>query len=360
VAATLSPSELFPAPLRRRRPLALSVRGVILAAIGLVVASFQAGPVRAAEPTIYTVQPGDSLNHIALQMGSTVRAIMAANSLNTSYIFGGQSLIIPSMPGEIYSVVPGDTLVELSRRHDTSVASIMRANSLSSTTIFAGQRLSLPSGTAPFPPLAPPLGAAKGHQHVVGRGESATLLAAEHSTSLLAIVAMNNMSSTGVFVGQSLAVPPPCLSDHGSLSVGHPDLIWPSDSANLTGSSFADGHNGVDIGAPSGSPVYAAASGQVAYQGWTDWGYGGVVVLSHSRGWQTLYAHLSDGLATCGEHVSQGELIGFSGSSGNASGPHLHFEALFRGIHVNPLGHTRPRGGAGLSSGWVETVRWPG
>ena len=307
--------------------------------VALVASTLVTNLSSADEPNYYTVRPGDSLNTIAAQTGSTVRAIMASNNLETSLVFYGQRLSIPPLPGEIYSVVPGDTLVELANKHGASVGSIMRANLLSNTTIFAGQRLALPSSTSPFRPSSLSQEGASALPYVVRRGDSAIILAAEHNTNLLALMAMNNLTSTGLFVGQVLDLPPPCLlPTPGSVSGGRLNLAWPSTYTPLASSRFTPGHRGVDIGSPSGSPVYAAEDGQVAYRGWTDWGYGEVVVLSHTRGWQTLYAHLSEGLPNCGDRVRRGDLIGLSGSSGNSSGPHLHFEALYRGKHVNPVG----------------------
>jgi murein DD-endopeptidase MepM/ murein hydrolase activator NlpD len=326
-----------------RNPLSWAGRALIIVVAGLLATSFLTDPALAEEPTFYTVRWGDSLNQIAIQTGSTVKAIMSANNLQGSSIYDGQHLIIPVLPGEIYSVLRGDTLVLLADRHGTSVASIMRANRLATTTIFAGQRLALPSASSPFHPPDAPAWGATGHQHVARRGNSAIMLAAEHGTSLLALMALNNMTSTVVFAGQELTFPPSCATPARHELGGLAELAWPSDHYGITGSLFAPGHRGIDIGSPSGSAVYAASSGHVAYRGWADWGYGVVVVLSHAQGWQTLYAHLSEGLPSCGDHVRQGDIIGFSGSSGNTSGPHLHFETLFRGRHVNPLGHVVSR-----------------
>ena len=75
----------------------------------------------------------------------------------------------------------------------------------------------------------------------------------------------------------------------------------------------------------------------VVYAGWNDWGYGNVVVIDHDGGWQTLYAHLSSFNVGCGQSVYQGDVIGAFGSTGNSSGPHLHFEMLNESYgKVNP------------------------
>lgn len=98
-------------------------------------------------------------------------------------------------------------------------------------------------------------------------------------------------------------------------------------------------HNGVDYAAPSGSEVVASGRGRVRFVGTSDTGYGKLIVISHPDGLKTKYAHLSgfaDGLER-GDFVEQGETIGYVGSSGLATGPHLHFEIITDGTPVNPL-----------------------
>jgi murein DD-endopeptidase MepM/ murein hydrolase activator NlpD len=95
-------------------------------------------------------------------------------------------------------------------------------------------------------------------------------------------------------------------------------------------------HHGVDYGAPYGSPVYAVAEGVVKKAGWMG-GYGKVVIIKHSNGFETLYGHLSSILVKVGERVEQGRMIGRVGSTGLSTGPHLHFEVRKNGKLVNPL-----------------------
>lgn len=84
-------------------------------------------------------------------------------------------------------------------------------------------------------------------------------------------------------------------------------------------------HSGVDLGAPLGSPVLAAFSGRVVSADWMG-GYGNAIVLQHGAGLRSLYAHLSESLVSPGQFIPQGAVIGLSGSTGNSTGPHLHFE----------------------------------
>ena len=95
-------------------------------------------------------------------------------------------------------------------------------------------------------------------------------------------------------------------------------------------------HRGVDWGCPIGTAIFASSGGVVAKAGWGS-GYGYVVYINHPDGRQTRYAHLSRPLVSVGQAVSQGERIALSGNTGISTGPHLHFEILINGVHVNPL-----------------------
>ncbi|NLZ92486.1 MAG: peptidoglycan DD-metalloendopeptidase family protein [Firmicutes bacterium] len=97
-------------------------------------------------------------------------------------------------------------------------------------------------------------------------------------------------------------------------------------------------HRGIDIGVPPGTPVLAADSGTVTYAGWKG-AYGILVIINHGNGYETKYAHNSAVLVTVGQHVQRGQQIARSGSTGNSTGPHLHFEVFRNGSSVNPLSY---------------------
>jgi murein DD-endopeptidase MepM/ murein hydrolase activator NlpD len=101
-------------------------------------------------------------------------------------------------------------------------------------------------------------------------------------------------------------------------------------------------HKGVDYAARTGTPIMAAGDARVVSAGWQG-GYGNTVVLDHGRGYTTLYAHMSRiaGLRR-GQSVRQGQVIGYVGSTGMSTGPHLHYEFRINGVHRNPLQHTMP------------------
>jgi murein DD-endopeptidase MepM/ murein hydrolase activator NlpD len=99
---------------------------------------------------------------------------------------------------------------------------------------------------------------------------------------------------------------------------------------------FTRFHAGVDIGASSGSPIVAAGDGQVVSAGWSG-GYGREVEIAHGGGIVSLYGHMSEIVAQQGSFVRRGQLIGYVGSSGLSTGPHVHFEVRQGGQPVNPL-----------------------
>ena len=122
----------------------------------------------------------------------------------------------------------------------------------------------------------------------------------------------------------------------GSVGVGV--FIWPTTERWIVGYDYNPGanHPAIDIAGSVGSPVWASDNGVVVYSGWSNYGYGYLVVIDHGNGWQTLYAHLNSISVGCGQSVNQGQGIGGLGSSGNSSGAHLHFAMIYVGTKVNP------------------------
>jgi murein DD-endopeptidase MepM/ murein hydrolase activator NlpD len=111
-------------------------------------------------------------------------------------------------------------------------------------------------------------------------------------------------------------------------AIGRGVFIWPTVATYLSGLDYSALHRGIDIAGGEGNAVYASDSGVVVYSGWSQYGYGNLIVLDHGTGWQSAYAHLSAMNVGCGESVAQGQLIGAVGNTGNSTGPHLHFELL--------------------------------
>ncbi len=118
---------------------------------------------------------------------------------------------------------------------------------------------------------------------------------------------------------------------------GSPPYLWPTNGPRtISGNDFSPTHLGIDITAFEGTPVLASGGGVVVYAGWSQYGYGNVIEIDHGGGWATIYAHLSQINVKVCDFVSAGEVIGLSGSTGNSTGPHLHFEVRKNGTAVDP------------------------
>jgi murein DD-endopeptidase MepM/ murein hydrolase activator NlpD len=117
-------------------------------------------------------------------------------------------------------------------------------------------------------------------------------------------------------------------------------LVWPLSGPVTSPFGWRWGrmHEGIDIGVPYGTAIHAAASGTVIYCGWES-GYGNLTVIDHGGGLATAYGHQSSIAVSCGQQVSQGEVIGYVGSTGHSTGPHLHFEVRVNGSPVDPMGY---------------------
>ncbi len=120
-------------------------------------------------------------------------------------------------------------------------------------------------------------------------------------------------------------------------AIGTGFFVWPTTERLISGYNFTAIHPGIDIGGQVGNAVYAADSGVVVYAGWSNYGYGNLLVIDHGNGWQTAYAHLSGISVSCGQSVTRGIMVASLGSTGNSTGPHLHFEMSYYGAKVNPF-----------------------
>jgi murein DD-endopeptidase MepM/ murein hydrolase activator NlpD/uncharacterized coiled-coil protein SlyX len=135
------------------------------------------------------------------------------------------------------------------------------------------------------------------------------------------------------------ASPTGSVASSGS-GVSAAGFVWPVSGPVVSGFGMRWGrmHEGVDITCASGTPVVAAAAGTVIHAGWLG-GYGNLVVVDHGNGLSTAYAHNSSFAVGVGESVGQGQVISYAGSTGNSSGPHVHFEVRVNGGSVDPLGY---------------------
>lgn len=122
-------------------------------------------------------------------------------------------------------------------------------------------------------------------------------------------------------------------------AVGTGSFIWPGPIHKISGNDYWSGHLALDIAIGIGTPVSAADSGVVVFSRWSSVGYGNMIMIDHGNGFQTLYAHLTAAMVACGQSVARGQTIGTGGTTGNSTGPHLHFEMRYLGGFVNPKGY---------------------
>lgn len=131
------------------------------------------------------------------------------------------------------------------------------------------------------------------------------------------------------------AKPPSNNYTPGTGSLGYP-TSYRSISAGYPNYSSGRYHGGIDFPCPTGTPVYAADSGYVSLAKTLNYSYGYYIIINHGNGISTLYAHNSQLVVSQGEAITKGQLIAYSGSTGNSSGPHCHFEVRVNGTRVNP------------------------
>lgn len=242
---------------------------------------------RNQEISVYVVREGDTLSGIAGMFDVTINTIIGANDIQGGVVRPGQTLIIFPIPGLEHTVVKGETLISLATKYSSDAHSIAVYNGLADgATLAVGNKIFIPNGE---PPVVTP---------------------AKSKTT----------SSTKVVKTKE-----PYLGGSGPTIAGY--FAWPVAGGVVT--QKLHGWNGADIGAPKGTSIYAAAAGTVVIangNGAWNGGYGSYVVIKHANGTQTLYAHMSKVLVSPGEPVGQGDVIGKVGSTGQSTGPHLHFE----------------------------------
>lgn len=133
-------------------------------------------------------------------------------------------------------------------------------------------------------------------------------------------------------------------SRSGSYRDKNKNYIWPTSGRNITayfnatGANWSNKHTGLDIGISTGSNIVASKSGTVIFSGWNG-GYGYYIKIDHGNNIITAYAHNSRLLVSVGDTVKQGDIIALSGSTGNSTGPHCHFEIIINGVFKNPLNY---------------------
>ncbi len=229
----------------------------------------------------YTVRSGDTLSEIADMFNVSVNTILWANeNVNVRNLKEGDFLIILPISGIRHKVVRGDSVSSIVAKYKVNMQDVLDYNDLTSSSQLAlGETVIVPDAELPYTAPSKP--------------SQAPVTAALHGASGPSYPGYYKRPLIGGMRTQGL-----------------------------------HGFNGVDLGAPIGTPIYASAAGTVIISSYGSWnkGYGNYVVISHANGTQTLYAHASKLLVNVGQKVSQGDQVALVGSTGKSTGPHLHFE----------------------------------
>ncbi|MBE9524886.1 MAG: LysM peptidoglycan-binding domain-containing M23 family metallopeptidase [Chloroflexi bacterium] len=256
----------------------------------------------------YTVGLGDSVFGIAYNFGIEPETLLWSNydvlKDNPHALTSGMDLKIPPTDGIYYQWQLDDTLESVASQFEVDPSVIID---------WSGNRLDLTD-----PQIEP---------------ESWIMIPGGQREFQQWIIPVAARGSAGVSSGVYGAGA--CPGGYTGL-YGSGAFIWPTNNHTLSGNDYWSGHLAIDIGLVTGDPVFAADSGVVMFAGWSTGGYGYVVAIDHGNAYQTLYAHLSSVNVYCGQSVHQGQVIAAGGSTGNSTGPHLHFEIRYQGGFVNP------------------------
>jgi murein DD-endopeptidase MepM/ murein hydrolase activator NlpD len=263
----------------------------------------------------YTVQPGDTIFDIAKKYGVKPSTILWGNlnklADNPEMIYPGQVLNILPVDGVYYQWHVGDGLNGVAKGLAVTPEAIINypGNHLDPQTIGDYSNPNIPVGTWLIVP--------GGYRNFI--------------TWSAPTISRFNPGVAHLFGPGACAKPM-----DGAVGTG--TFTWPTVDHWLSGYDYTPdaNHPAVDFAGSMGNGIYAADNGVIVYAGWNNWGYGNVTVIDHGNGYQTLYAHQSEIRVSCGQSVFKGQLIGNMGSTGNSSGPHLHFEMWYNGTHVNP------------------------
>ena len=263
----------------------------------------------------YEVVPGDTIFGISESYGLQAESLLWTNYTtlrdNPAAIYPGQVLTIPPEDGVLYTWNKGDGLNGVSDGLNVAPEAIIEwpGNNLSYETVGDFANPNIEPGTVIFAP--------GGSRYFYDWAAS--------------ILARDEPAESAIW-GEGKCAP----ATAGPIGTGV--FIWPADNPTISGYDFSPeiNHWGIDVAGDLYDPLYAVDNGVVVYAGWSDWGYGNVIAIDHGNDFQSLYAHLESLNVGCGAFVTRGDIIGYMGSTGNSSGPHLHYELILGSGRVNP------------------------
>jgi len=249
--------------------------------------------------TLYTVQDGDTLDSIAAQfeLKDMYTLIWSNKASKYSPLRTGAQLNILPVDGVYHEVTEPLSIADLAEMYGVDPYAII--DSAYNDALFG----SVPETLLPT-----------GMWVIVPGGEAERALFLPGNPNAGSVASGGTISGSYTLWG--------CTSN---ISGGSPPYSRPLSNYKWVRGFDPGGHTGVDLSARKGDNVYAAGGGTVAYAGWSDGGYGNVVVLAHGGSF-SIYGHLSSVNVRCGGQVGAGQVVGFVGSTGNSSGEHLHFE----------------------------------
>ena len=307
--------------------------------------------------TPVTVGPRDNAQSLSKRYGVPVAAIVSSNNLpNAAAVKPGQRIVIPRYEGQlttgsaaaprqavvapqpqpsppivqaaattgqshVHTVNPGETLMSLSRLYKRSLSSIAKANNIPPhTMVKVGDQLVIP-GVRPVQPPAP-----VAQQPVnVQQPQQKMAAAAPVSTARSITPAADNPAPAAKPVATAAAMP---------------SFRWPVRGRVISGfgpKTTGQQNDGINVAVPEGTPIKAAEDGVVAYAGNELKSYGNLILIRHSSGYVTAYAHASEIMVRRDEPVKRGQVIGKAGQTGSVTAPQLHFEVRRGSSPVDPM-----------------------
>ncbi len=309
----------------------------------------------AAHGTTIIVGTSDTLEILARRYNVSPAAILQANGYKGPRVLSpGQQLIIPrptavgatpeltapaSRPVAAASAAPsihvvnhGDTLLGIARRNHISAAELARANGIEPTAkLLLGMKLTVPARAAAAVPGAQPAVAA------AAQPAAASVPPATKVAAVTADPQQKARLAQATTVEDTPAETPVRAAEAtGAL----PTFRWPVRGKVITSygaKTNGKANDGINLAVPEGTPVKAAEDGVVAYSGNELKGYGNLVLIRHSNGYVTAYAHASELLVKRGDTIKRGQIIAKSGQSGEVGSPQLHFEIRKGSSPVDPL-----------------------